>query len=90
MVGAAVASYGCECIDACLSIRQASDPICLYVEFPTLDGRSRSHESYVLLSTASCVERAHAKQMPPEINAVFQQLLAGVLPELNAYAMQLS
>ena len=50
------------------------DPIGLYVEFPTLE------------STASCVERAHVKQMPPEIDAAFQQLLAGVSPELNEYA----
>ena len=50
------------------------DLIGLYVRFPTLK------------STARCVERAHAKQMPPEINAAFQQLLAGVSPELNAYA----
>ena len=40
------------------------DPIGLCVEFPTLE------------STESCVERAHAKQMPPEIDAAFQQLLS--------------
>ena len=37
-------------------------------------------------STASCVKRSHAKRMPPEIEAAFQQLLAGALLELNAYA----
>ena len=74
MVGAAVAeSSGCKCVDACLLVRQA-DQISLYVEFQNLE------------LTASFVERAHAKQMPPEINSAFQQLLAGVSPELNAYA----
>ena len=73
MVGAAVAeSSGCKCVDACLLVRQA-DQISLYVEFQNLE------------LTASFVERAHAKQMPPEINSAFQQFLAGVLPELNAY-----
>ena len=46
------------------------DPIDIYVKIPTCE------------STASC----SAKQMPPKIDAAFQQLLAGVSPELNAYA----
>ena len=37
------------------------DPIGLYVEFPTLE------------LTASCVERAHAKQMPPEMLALLKE-----------------
>ena len=43
-----------------------------YIEFPPLE--------------SSCVERAHTQQAPQEIVEALQQLLAGVLPELDASA----